>query len=74
MKVDMSPQAVTARLKLLDQLWELSVKLMAARRHDEQETRNSDTALLSERSLAEDWNKPQEDEAWQHLSELPSRN
>jgi hypothetical protein len=28
MKVDMSPQAVTARLKLLNQLWELTVKLM----------------------------------------------
>jgi hypothetical protein len=73
MKVDMSPQAVTSRLKLLDQLWELSVKLMAAKRHDEQKTRNSETELLSERSLAEDWNKPQEDEAWQHLSKLPSR-
>ena len=28
MKVDMSPQAVTARLKLLDQLWELTIKLL----------------------------------------------
>jgi hypothetical protein len=28
MKVDMSPKAVTARLKLLNQLWELTVKLM----------------------------------------------
>jgi len=28
MKVDMSPQAVTARLKLLNQLWELTVKLL----------------------------------------------
>ena len=73
MKVDMSPQAVTSRLKLLDQLWELSVKLVAAKRHDEQKTKNSETELLSERSLAEDWNKPQEDEAWQHLSKLPSR-
>ena len=32
----------------------------------------SETALLSENSLAEDWNKPEEDEAWQHLAELPS--
>jgi len=31
-KVDMSPQAVTQRLKLLDQLWALSVKLMRAKR------------------------------------------
>ena len=28
MKVDMSPQAVTERLKLMDELWLLSVKLM----------------------------------------------
>jgi hypothetical protein len=28
----MSPQAVTQRLKLLDQLWALSVKLMRAKR------------------------------------------
>ena len=27
-------------------------------------------ALLSEASLAEDWNRPEEDEAWQHLQEV----
>lgn len=27
----------------------------------------SDATLLSELSLAEDWNRPEEDEAWQHL-------
>jgi hypothetical protein len=26
-----------------------------------------ETALLSEKSLAEDWNRPEEDEAWSHL-------
>lgn len=26
-----------------------------------------DTALLSESSLAADWNRPEEDEAWKHL-------
>jgi hypothetical protein len=31
MKVDMSPQAVTQRLKVLDQLWALSVKLLQAK-------------------------------------------
>ena len=31
-----------------------------------------ETALLSEAALAKDWNKPEEDEAWQHLDELPS--
>ena len=72
MKVDMSPQAVTARLKLLDQLWELSVNLMRARPAEEP-IDNSETALLSERSLAEDWNTPEENEAWRHLADLPSR-
>lgn len=27
----------------------------------------SETALLSERALAEDWDNPQEEEAWSHL-------
>ena len=29
------------------------------------------TALLSEQSLAEDWNRPEEDEAWSHLQPAP---
>ena len=29
----------------------------------------NEEALLSEASLAEDWNRPEEDEAWQHLQE-----
>jgi hypothetical protein len=27
----------------------------------------TETALLSEQSLAEDWTRPEEDEAWTHL-------
>jgi hypothetical protein len=27
----------------------------------------SETALLSEAALAEDWNRPEEEKAWQHL-------
>lgn len=27
----------------------------------------SETALLSEQALADDWNRPEEDEAWSHL-------
>ena len=30
MKVDMSPEAVTRRLKLMDELWVLSMRLMSA--------------------------------------------
>lgn len=29
----------------------------------------STTALLSEQSLGEDWNRPEEDEAWSHLQQ-----
>jgi len=73
MKVDMSPEAVTARLKLLDQLWELSVKLRQVRHGEEPKIENSETALLSEGSLAEDWNSSEENKAWRHLADLPSR-
>jgi hypothetical protein len=30
----------------------------------------SETALLSEEALAEDWNRPEEDEAWSHLQSV----
>ncbi len=30
-------------------------------------TRTADTAHLSERSLAVDWDRPEEDDAWEHL-------
>ncbi len=29
-------------------------------------------ALLSEPVLAQDWERPEEDEAWSHLAQLPS--
>ena len=29
-----------------------------------------ETLLLSEPALAEDWNKPEEDEAWKHLQRV----
>ena len=30
----------------------------------------SETALLSEAALGEDWNRPEEDEAWSHLQQV----
>jgi len=30
-------------------------------------THVSDSALLSEDALAQDWNRPEEDEAWSHI-------
>jgi hypothetical protein len=50
-----------------------SVQLTESRRalvmilEDEPAQTVSTTALLSEQSLAEDWNRPEEDEAWSHL-------
>lgn len=34
---------------------------------DEPAAKASETALLSEKSLAEDWLRPEEDKAWSHL-------
>jgi hypothetical protein len=33
--------------------------------------RAGDDALLSEAALAEDWNCPEEDQAWEHLQRVP---
>jgi hypothetical protein len=56
------------RVQLLE-----DVRLPEARRalvtilEEEALTGASETALLSEQSLAEDWSRPEEDEAWSHL-------
>ncbi len=36
------------------------------------DTSAMEAALLSEKSLARDWDTPEEDEAWSHLESLPS--
>ena len=52
------------------------VKLSASRRAlvtilDEAPDSNmSETALLSESALAEDWDRPEEEAAWQHLQSV----
>ncbi|HYY95024.1 MAG TPA: hypothetical protein VE713_10930 [Pyrinomonadaceae bacterium] len=38
---------------------------------EEPATELSETALLSGQALAEDWNRPEEDEAWSHLQPVP---
>jgi len=53
MKVDMSPQAVTARLKLLDQLWELSVKLLQVRQARAKDCKRSSGTFKNSLSLWE---------------------
>ena len=53
-----------------------SVQLKEPRRalvtilEDEPAAKVSETALLSEQALAEDWNRPEEDEAWSHLQQV----
>ena len=50
-----------------------AVSVPAARRalvtilEEEPSVRVAETALLSEAALAEDWNRPEEDEAWAYL-------
>ena len=39
---------------------------------EEPTTDEVDLALLSENALARDWDRPEEDEAWSHLAQLPS--
>ncbi len=36
---------------------------------DEQGAHSAETALLSEKALAEDWNRPEEDAAWAQLQQ-----
>jgi len=36
--VDMSPEAVTQRLRLMDELWELSLKLMGRKKMSDSES------------------------------------
>jgi hypothetical protein len=54
-----------------------SVRLPSARRalvtilEPRPTARASETALLSEAALAQDWGRPEEDEAWSHLRRAP---
>lgn len=60
-------------LKILE-----SIKLPKKRRviitilNEEPSEEAFNLALLSESSLAADWLRPEEDEAWSHLAQLPS--
>ena len=37
---------------------------------DESPNESSESALLSEPALAQDWHRPEEDEAWSHLQQV----
>lgn len=67
---------------IIDQNGELrvleNVKLPKSRRiiitilDEEPAEEEYNLALLSEAALARDWDRPEEDEAWSHLAQLPS--
>jgi predicted DNA-binding antitoxin AbrB/MazE fold protein len=40
--------------------------------NDDLSEEEANLALLSELALSQDWNRPEEDEAWSHLAELQS--
>jgi len=40
--------------------------------NDEPSEEMTNLALLSEPALGREWNRPEEDEAWSHLAQLPS--
>ena len=63
MKVDMSPEAVTNRLKTMEQLWELSVNLMQAREIPKN---------LVSKSPEKDWNNLRANKSEQYLIEIPT--
>ncbi len=48
MKVDMSPKAVKGRLKLVSQLWHLSISLVKAKKETDSR-KNADKILLKEK-------------------------
>ncbi len=39
---------------------------------EEAEPTSMESSLLSQSALAVDWDRPEEDEAWSHLAQLPS--
>jgi len=48
------------------------VALVTILEDDNEDVTGRELALLSERSLAKDWNRPEEDQAWSHLQSGPS--
>jgi hypothetical protein len=59
-------------VRLLEPLRPGSIRRALVTILDERPTgRPSEAALLSEAALAEDWNRPEEDEAWKHLQQVP---
>ena len=46
-------------------------KALVAILDDDSDTTEREIAALSERALAEDWDRPEEDAAWSHLQQAP---
>lgn len=54
-------------VKLLEPVHVLKLTRAVLTILDSDEKEGAETALLSESSLAVDWNRPEEDEAWRYL-------
>ena len=52
MKVDMSPEAVKGRLKLVGRLWRLSVSLREAKRKTDARKKNENASKTHDREIA----------------------
>jgi len=55
------------RLRLSEDVDLTDVKRVLVTFLDDETDRGTENTLLSETALAEDWNRPEEDEAWKHL-------
>ncbi len=53
--------------EIIDFIQFLKYKHLSAQKLDMEDINKLETALLSESSLANDWLRKEEDEAWQHL-------
>ncbi|OQY32453.1 MAG: hypothetical protein B6I38_04625 [Anaerolineaceae bacterium 4572_5.1] len=61
------------KLKILDQInLPTSRRVIITILDEEPREEDINMALLSEAALARDWERPEEDEAWSHLAQLPS--
>lgn len=58
MEVDMSPEAVTQRLRLMDELWELSIKLMNSKRVESPINKGDEREPAYEKTTDQDHSQP----------------
>jgi hypothetical protein len=61
------------RLRIIDRIkLPKSSRVLVTFLDEEAEGEGAELTLLSEPTLAREWNLPEEDKAWSHLAQLPS--